>query len=85
MYVPAPSPGLCTQYSILVTLPRVNAMQWAVLAVGSVIALIGMGAIVWRELGSPVDAPPGGRGRLALEVLIPAVGLLALILWLWVG
>jgi hypothetical protein len=60
-------------------------MQWAVLVGGSVIALIGMSAIVWRELGSPVDSPPSGRGRLALEVLLPAVGLFALILWLWVG
>jgi hypothetical protein len=63
----------------------VDTLQWIVLAVSSAIALVGIVAVAWRELGTPVDAFPGGRSRLTLEVLFPVAGLVALIVWLWIG
>jgi hypothetical protein len=62
----------------------VDGVQRFVLAVGSVVVLVGLGAIVWRELLAPVEPPPQGRIRLAVEVLVPVVGALLLLVWLWV-
>jgi hypothetical protein len=62
-----------------------DTLQWIVLVVASMIALPGMVAVAWRELGAPVDPPPGGRVRLTLEVVAPVAGLVALVVWLWVA
>jgi hypothetical protein len=63
----------------------VDTLQWIVLIVASAVAVVGIVAVAWRELGAPVETAPGGRGRLALEVLLPVAGLVALVTWLWTG
>ncbi len=62
-----------------------NTGQWIVLVIASVIAVVGVLAVAWREIGAPVDPPSGGRARLVLEVFLPVVGLIALVVWLWTG
>ena len=48
-----------------------TVLQRIVLVIASVIAAVGMLAIVWRELVAPIDAPGVSRARLAIEVLLP--------------
>ena len=60
-----------------------SAAQRSVLAVGSVIVIVGMAAVVWRELFAPIETPDQGRLRLAAEVLAPAIGVVILLIWLW--
>ena len=62
-----------------------ETLEWIVLAAASVIALPAIAAVAWRELGAPIDPPPGGRTRMALEILAPVAGLVALVTWLWLG
>ena len=60
-----------------------TVLQRIVLVIASVMAAVGMLAIVWRELVAPIDAPGVSRARLAIEVLLPVAGVAALLLWIW--
>ena len=62
-----------------------DTLQWIVLVAASVIALVGAGAVVWRELGAPTTSASHGRARLTLEVVLPGAGLVALVAWIWTG
>jgi hypothetical protein len=54
-----------------------------VLVVGTGIVALGLVGVLWYELFAATERPQRGRVRLAVEVLLPVVGAVALLAWLW--
>lgn len=58
-------------------------MRDAVLLVSTVIVGLGLGLILWRELHDSAERRKVGLVRDSIEVLLPVVGTLALVVWVW--
>jgi hypothetical protein len=54
-----------------------------VLVVGTGIVALGLVGVLWYELFPGPERPPQGRLRLTIEVLLPVIGAVALLAWLW--
>ena len=61
-----------------------RTFERVILVIASVIAVIGVIGVVGRELTTKSDLPVGGRIRRIIEIVVPAAGLVGLIVWLWV-
>jgi hypothetical protein len=61
-----------------------GTFERVVLVVASVIAVVGVIGVVWRELTTKSDLP-AGRIRHVIEIMVPAAGLIGLIVWVWAG
>lgn len=55
-----------------------------VLIVASFLIVVGMAAVLWRELTSQRQRGVHNRGRDAIEVLLPVVGAVGLVVLVWV-
>jgi hypothetical protein len=62
----------------------VDTFERIVLVLASVVTVFGAVAVLWREFSMPDDRTLGARIRRMLEVLLPAAGLVGLLVWLWV-
>jgi len=62
----------------------VDTFERIVLVLASVVTVFGAIAVLWRELSTPDDRGLGARLRRMVEVLLPAAGLVGLLVWLWV-
>ncbi len=54
-----------------------------VLIFATVVVVLGMIAVMWRELTSQSQRRVPSRGRDVVEVLIPVVGAALLVVWVW--
>lgn len=59
-------------------------MQEAVRVVATVIVVVGLGLILWRELAAAEERRKVGRARDVVEVLLPIVAAAALVIWVWI-
>jgi hypothetical protein len=59
-------------------------MQDAVRIIGTVIVVIGLGLILWRELAAAGERRKVGPARDVAEVLLPIVATVALVIWVWI-
>lgn len=60
-------------------------MSDATLIVGTVVVVIGLALITWRELAAAEDRRKVGPLRDTAEVLLPVVATIALLWWVWVS
>ncbi len=54
-----------------------------VLIFATVVVVLGMIAVMWRELTSQTQRRVPSRGRDVVEVLLPVVGAALLVAWVW--
>lgn len=54
-----------------------------VLIFATVVVVLGMAAVMWRELTSQSQRRVPSRGRDVVEVLLPVVGAALLVAWVW--
>lgn len=54
-----------------------------VLIFATVVVVLGMTAVMWRELTSQSQRRVPSRGRDVVEVLLPVVGAALLVAWVW--
>ena len=60
-------------------------MRDAALIAGTVIVVLGLVLIMWRELAGAADRRKVGAVRDTAEVLLPVIATLALVWWVWVS
>ena len=58
-------------------------MQDTMRIVATVIVGLGLGMILWRELGTVAGRRKVGPVRDTFEVLLPVVATVALLVWVW--
>jgi hypothetical protein len=61
----------------------VEPLATIVLFIATVIIVLGMVAVVWRELTSQSQRWVPNRSRDVVEVLLPVVGAAVLVAWVW--
>jgi VanZ family protein len=61
----------------------VEAPATIVLIFATVVVVLGMIAVMWRELTSQTQRRVPSRGRDVVEVLLPVVGAALLVAWVW--
>jgi len=61
----------------------VEALVTIVLIIATVVIVLGMIAVMWRELSSQSQRRVPSRGRDVVEVLLPVVGAALLVVWVW--
>lgn len=64
---------------------RMSTVDFSAVLVGSVLAVVGLVAIVARELGTHPERRLVGRFRDAVEVLVPLVGAVVLVVSVWIS
>jgi hypothetical protein len=62
-----------------------STADFLVVIVGSVLAVVGLVAIVARELGTHPERRLVGSFRDAVEVLLPLLGAVALVVSVWIS
>lgn len=60
-----------------------EALVTIVLIIATVVIVLGMIAVMWRELSSQSQRRVPSRGRDVVEVLLPVVGAALLVVWVW--
>ena len=60
-----------------------EALATIVLIIATVVIVLGMIAVMWRELSSQSQRRVPSRGRDVFEVLLPVVGAALLVAWVW--
>ena len=60
-----------------------EATATIVLIIATVVIVLGMIAVMWRELSSQSQRRVPSRGRDGVEVLLPVVGAALLVAWVW--
>ena len=60
-----------------------EATATIVLIIATVVIVLGMIAVMWRELSSQSQRQVPSRGRDVVEVLLPVVGAALLVAWVW--
>ena len=60
-------------------------MRDATLIVATLLVVIGLVLIMWRELAAATERRKVGPFRDTVEVLLPVVATLALLWWVWVS
>jgi hypothetical protein len=60
-------------------------MRDLALVVGTLLAGIGLGLILWRELAGAADRRMVGPVRDTVEVLAPVLASVALVVWVWLA
>lgn len=60
-----------------------GGLERVVLVLGTGIVALGLVGVLWYELFPGPEGPPQGRLRLTIEVLLPVIGAVALLAWLW--
>ena len=60
-----------------------EATATIVLIIATVVIVLGMIAVMWRELSSQSQRRVPSRGRDFVEVLLPVVGAALLVAWVW--
>ncbi|MDX2344814.1 MAG: hypothetical protein QNL12_14335 [Acidimicrobiia bacterium] len=60
-------------------------MREAILYVATVIVVLGLALILWREFADAADRRKVGPLRDTAEVLLPVIAMLALLWWVWVS
>ena len=60
-----------------------EATATIVLIIATVVIVLGMIAVMWRELSSQSQRRVPSRGRDVVEVLLPVVGAALLVAWVW--
>jgi hypothetical protein len=60
-------------------------MTDTILVVATVVVVVGLVLIGWRELAGATERRKVGPVRDTIEVLLPIVAMVALLVWVWVS